>query len=225
MAAPEIPATWSDLILWGQERYRDRRFGQDEFIPSRPGLLYLVHQGAARILGFPAPDAPPALLGIWRAGQPYTIVGHSPFEMRVYAHLEETAVVWLYWRELQQWPALYQAILEQFHQRHQSQLAWLTLLGQKSTLKRLLYFWLLLSREVGEISPEGYRIPFPLTHCQIAQAIASTRVTVSRLLGRLQRQGVLISESDRYWRVNLTALQSELLSETGSPMTEDGSLS
>ncbi|MFN5515708.1 MAG: Crp/Fnr family transcriptional regulator [Cyanobacteriota bacterium] len=220
MNAPETPTVWSDLIPWGQARYRDRRFGKDQPIPSRAGLLYLVHQGAVRILSAPTPEAPPALLGIWRAGQPYTIVGHSPFEMRVYAHLAETAVVWLYWRELQQWPALYQEILEQFHQRHQSQLAWLTLLAQKSTLRRLLYFWLLLSREVGEFSSEDYQIPFPLTHTQIAQAIASTRVTVSRLLGRLQKQGILVSEGEQYWRVNLTALEAEL--RVGDPQSEAG---
>jgi len=209
MNSAEPIISWSDLVQWGKEHYRHRHFDKEATIPTRPGILYLVHQGAVRLLSFAPEGAQPVFLGIWRAGQPFTVVGHPQFKIQVYAQLDNTGVIWLYWRELQQYPDLYQQILEQFHQRHQSQLINLSLLGQKSTLQRLLHFLALLCQEVGEISPEGYCLPFPLTHSQIAQAIAASRVTVTRLLSRLQKQGVVSKLADQYLCINLAVLQSQ----------------
>ncbi|NLQ06947.1 winged helix-turn-helix domain-containing protein, partial [Cylindrospermopsis raciborskii LB2897] len=38
----------------------------------------------------------------------------------------------------------------------------------------------------------GYCLPFPLTHAQIGSAIGSTRVTVTRLMGKLRQRGLNI---------------------------------
>lgn len=43
--------TWQLLQDWAQSHYRDRTFSKDERVPSRPGLLYLVEQGAVRLVG------------------------------------------------------------------------------------------------------------------------------------------------------------------------------
>ncbi|NEO26287.1 MAG: Crp/Fnr family transcriptional regulator, partial [Kamptonema sp. SIO4C4] len=54
----------------------------------------------------------------------------------------------------------------------------------------------LLIEEYGEPIPQGYRLPYPLTHAQIGSAIGSTRVTVTRLMGRLRQQGAITIEGD-----------------------------
>jgi len=63
-------------------------------------------------------------------------------------------------------------------------------------MDRLLGFLTLLIEEFGEPSSEGYCLPFPLTHAQIGSAIGSTRVTVTRLMGKLRQQGLIGIQGD-----------------------------
>jgi CRP-like cAMP-binding protein len=77
-------------------------------------------------------------------------------------------------------------------------------LGQRRTIDRLLGFLTLLIEEFGEpyvseSEPEvvrGYRLPWALTHAQIGSAIGSTRVTVTRLMGKLRSKGLINTEDD-----------------------------
>jgi CRP-like cAMP-binding protein len=39
-------------------------------------------------------------------------------------------------------------------------------------------------------------LPFPLTHAQIGSAIGSTRVTVTRLMGKLRQRGLIGIQGD-----------------------------
>jgi DNA-binding transcriptional regulator YhcF (GntR family) len=68
----------------------------------------------------------------------------------------------------------------------------------------LLGFLTLLIEEFGEpyVSDgqsdvvRGYRLPWALTHAQIGSAIGSTRVTVTRLMGKLRSKGLINTEDD-----------------------------
>ncbi|MCG8699292.1 MAG: helix-turn-helix domain-containing protein, partial [Bacteroidales bacterium] len=44
----------------------------------------------------------------------------------------------------------------------------------------------------------GNCLPYPLTHAQIGSAIGSTRVTVTRLMGKLRQQGLISIEGDEF---------------------------
>jgi CRP-like cAMP-binding protein len=57
---------------------------------------------------------------------------------------------------------------------------------------RLVSFLLILCRDFGVPGTEGITIDLKLSHQAIAEAIGSTRVTVTRLLGDL-RQETMIS--------------------------------
>jgi Crp-like helix-turn-helix domain len=192
--------TWQGIIDWAQTHYRDRIFNKDEKIPTRPGLLYLVYRGAVRLVGSaiasksdnPESDAiEKVFLGFVGAGQPLEIVAQSPFNLQVYAHVEDTTVIWMYWEELDNWPHLRREVLEIFRYQHQRKLLWLCILGQKRTTDRLIGFLKLLIQEYGEASDRGYYLPYPLTHAQIASAIGATRVTITRLMGKLRQQGII----------------------------------
>lgn len=192
--------TWQGIIDWAQTHYRDRIFNKDEKIPTRPGLLYLVYRGAVRLVGSaiasksdnPESDAiEKVFLGFVGAGQPLEIVAQSPFNLQVYAHVEETTVIWMYWEELDNWPHLRREVLEIFRYQHQRKLLWLCIVGQKRTTDRLIGFLKLLIQEYGEASDRGYCMPYPLTHAQIASAIGATRVTITRLMGKLRQQGII----------------------------------
>jgi len=205
--------TWQRISDWAQEHYRCRTFVKDERIPSRPGLLYLVQRGAVRLTGnaqlsvdvaseedsaatpLMAQDEE-AFLGFVGAGQPFEIVAQSPFSLQSFAHVDQTTVIWLYWHDLDNWPHFRREILEAFRHQHQRKLLWLSTLGQRRTIDRLIGFLTLLIEEFGESCEEGYYLPFPLTHAQIGSAIGSTRVTVTRLMGKLRQRGIISSYGD-----------------------------
>ncbi len=201
--------TWQRIIDWSQEHYRVRTFAKDEKIPARPGLLYLVQRGAVRLVGSAQVNATSssssrlaqitpeeAFLGFVGAGQPFEIVAQSPFTLQSYAHVDQTSVLWMYWHDLDNWPHFRREVLDAFRYQHQRKLLWLSTLGQRRTIDRLLGFLTLLIEEFGEPSDNGYCLPFPLTHAQIGSAIGSTRVTVTRLMGKLRQRGMIRTQGD-----------------------------
>ncbi|MBD2460976.1 Crp/Fnr family transcriptional regulator [Oscillatoria sp. FACHB-1407] len=208
--------TWQRILDWAQEHYRCRTFGKDEKIPARPGLLYLVQRGAVRLVGeaqvsattgnsrLPRINSEEAFLGFVGAGQPFEIVAQSPFTLQSVAHVDQTAVIWLYWHDLDNWPHFRREVLNAFRYQHQRKLLWLSTLGQRRTIDRLLGFLTLLIEEFGEPCDEGYYLPWILTHAQIGSAIGSTRVTVTRLMGKLRQRGLIRSYGD-----NLLCLPAE----------------
>jgi len=201
---------WQRISDWATEHYRCRTFNKDEKIPARPGLLYLVQKGSVRLLGsaqanatmksngntrMPLVASEEAFLGFVGAGQPFEVVAQPPFTLQSFAHVDQTTVIWLYWNDLDTWPHFQKEVLDAFRRQHQRKLLWLSTLGQRRTIDRLLGFLTLLIDEHGEHCEQGYYLPFPLTHAQIGSAIGSTRVTVTRLMGKL-RQGGMIQSYD-----------------------------
>lgn len=198
--------TWQRITDWSQEHYRIRTFAKDERIPVRPGLLYLVQRGAVRLVGTaqlnagnsktPRVTLDEAFLGFVGAGQPFEIVAQSPFTLQSFAHVDQTSVLWMYWHDLDNWPHFRREVLDAFRYQHQRKLLWLSTLGQRRTIDRLLGFLTLLIEEYGEPLEDGYCLPFPLTHAQIGSAIGSTRVTVTRLMGKLRQRGMIRTHDD-----------------------------
>jgi global nitrogen regulator NtcA len=99
---------------------------------------------------------------------------------------------------------LISAPIEQFEKalRDNSEMSWLMLKGLSSRIlqtemmvetlahrdmgSRLVSFLLILCRDFGLPTPSGITIDLRLSHQAIAEAIGSTRVTVTRLLGDLK---------------------------------------
>lgn len=208
--------TWQRVSDWAQEHYRCRTFVKDERIPARPGLLYLVERGSVRLTGNAQVNLPlgdpdesaeiattplmaqdeEAFLGFVGAGQPFELVAQAPFSLQSFAHVDQTAIIWMYWHDLDNWPHFRREILDAFRHQHQRKLLWLSTLGQRRTIDRLIGFLTLLIEEYGEACDDGYYLPWPLTHAQIGSAVGSTRVTITRLMGKLRQQGMLQSYGD-----------------------------
>ncbi len=197
--------TWQRILDWAQEHYRCRTFSKDERIPARPELVYLVQRGAVRLVGTgqivaaagesksdsAEMGSEETFLGFVAAGQPFEIVGQSPVALQAYAHVDQSTVLWMYWHDLDNWPHFRREILDAFRYQHQRKLLWLATLGQRRTIDRLLGFLTLLIEEYGERTERGYCLPWSLTHAQIGSAIGSTRVTVTRLMGKLRSKGLI----------------------------------
>ncbi|MGJ3250273.1 MAG: Crp/Fnr family transcriptional regulator [Elainellaceae cyanobacterium] len=214
--------TWQRIIDWAQEHYRCRIFSKDEKVPARPGLLYLVQRGSVRLVGeaqvsatatgsasrLSSLNSEEAFLGFVGAGQPFEIVAQSPFTLQSFAHVDQTAVIWMYWHDLDNWPHFRREVLDAFRYQHQRKLLWLSTLGQRRTIDRLLGFLTLLIEEYGEPCETGYCLPWVLTHAQIGSAIGSTRVTVTRLMGKLRQKGLIQTYGD-----NLLCLPAESITK------------
>ena len=229
--------TWKTIMDWAQTHYRDRIFRKDEQIPVRPQLIYVVNQGAVRLVSETqnqqnndlslesiesdaeldsdlesTEEVERAFLGFIAAGKPFEVVSHSVFSVEAYAHVDYTQVAWLYWQDLENWPSFRQEVYDAFRDQHQRKLLWLSALGQRRTIDRLTSFLTLLVEEYGREHEQGqgYCLPYTLTHAQIGSAIGSTRVTVTRLMGKLRRQGIISIKNDNSICVNsLKIVKSE----------------
>ena len=67
--------------------------------------------------------------------------------------------------------------------------------GETSTIRlaRRLLDW---AAELGEAGANGVHVPLPMTHTELAQAIGSTRETVTRVLGNLTHDGLIERRAD-----------------------------
>jgi len=218
--------TWNNIIDWGQIHYRDRIFRKDEEIPTRPQLIYLVNQGVVRLVSQTSnqcqsdsldefdeledtEETESTFLGFIGATKPFEIVSQSTFSLHAYAHVDHTQVVWLYWQDLEKWPDFRQEIYDAFRYQHQRKLLWLSALGQRRTIDRLTCFLTLLIEEYGQKDQQDCCLPYTLTHAQIGSAIGSTRVTVTRLMGKLRRQGIISVKNDNSICINTQKTFSE----------------
>ena len=64
-------------------------------------------------------------------------------------------------------------------------------LAHRDMGSRLVSFLLILCRDFGVPVSDGIHIDLKLSHQAIAEAIGSTRVTITRLLGDLRQQGII----------------------------------
>lgn len=76
--------------------------------------------------------------------------------------------------------------------------------------KRLLALLLMLQEKLGDPSPYGVRIRTRLSHEDLAQMIATTRSTVTRLLLRFTREGLLTTDGRLLCLRNVAAIQRRI---------------
>jgi CRP-like cAMP-binding protein len=74
----------------------------------------------------------------------------------------------------------------------------LAIAGKRQVKDRLYYLLLWLEQQFGHQSPQGTRLSIRLTHQDLASACCTTRVTVTRLLSKLQQQGKITFDSKHH---------------------------
>lgn len=82
-------------------------------------------------------------------------------------------------------------------------------LAHRDMGSRLVSFLLILCRDFGVPSADGITIDLKLSHQAIAEAIGSTRVTVTRLLGELREQQMISIHKKRITVHNPVALSQQ----------------
>jgi CRP-like cAMP-binding protein len=158
-------------------------FAPKESIPLREEELWIIAHGLVRTLTW-TDQGNVISLGYWGTGE---LVGLplaklSPFQAECVTRTEARLV------PQEQWSYHLNAILE--NAQRSAQLA--SFLAHDRTLNRLAYLIEWLGVRFGKKVSEGVLIDIPLPHSAIGEMVGCSRVTVTRFLGALQKQGALV---------------------------------
>nr|MCU0537277.1 Crp/Fnr family transcriptional regulator [Hydrococcus sp. Prado102] len=93
---------------------------------------------------------------------------------------------------------LKEIILPQIIHRLQQTEFLLAISGVRQIQERLHHLLLWLKQNFGQEVAQGYRLSIRLTHQELANICGTTRVTISRLMGKLKQQGKITYDRDRH---------------------------
>lgn len=171
-------------------------FLKGEIIPLRPQAVWQVHQGIVKLSTINI-NGEEVLLGL--AG-PSGVFSLDLTSLPTYQAIafSEVQLECFPLTELQNSPELAQSILPQLILRLRQTEALLAISGQRRVQERFYQLLQLLKQEIGQPVEQGIRLSVRFRHQDLADACCSTRVTITRLLGKLQSQGKIIIDSKNH---------------------------
>lgn len=95
-------------------------------------------------------------------------------------------------------PLLARQFLTQFSDRLIMAEQLLSIVAIRKVETRLTQLLLMLKRQIGQPLEGEIRLPVRFTHQQLAEAICTTRVTITRILGDFQARGLVHLDSERH---------------------------
>lgn len=173
-------------LCQGRQTYH---FGKGLKIPLSSQEIWILRQGLVILSTFFS-DGGEANLSLVYPDMPFglPLTQVDPYEAIA---LTDVVLIRLNQIEVENSPLLAQEILQQINRRLQITEALLVVLHHNSVSCRLQALLLLLTKEIGEQTPEGIRIGVRLSHQQLADLVGTTRVTVTKTLKSLRKEGWL----------------------------------
>ncbi|GAC1459958.1 MAG: Crp/Fnr family transcriptional regulator [Chamaesiphon sp.] len=171
-------------------------YKKGEVIPLLPQGVWQVYQGLVQLSTL-CPNGEQILLG-WAGSSTFFGLWLTMLQVYQATALSDVSVRWFSLTEIENSPRLSQALLPQLTKRMRQTEALLAISGQRRVEDRLQRLLLLLKQEIGEAVAEGTCLSVRLTHQNIANAIGTTRVTITRLLKNLQHQGWISFSRERH---------------------------
>ncbi|AFY66543.1 Crp/Fnr family transcriptional regulator [Geitlerinema sp. PCC 7407] len=159
-----------------------RTFARRSNLPLLPNQLWQIHSGVVRTLTW-TEAGEVVTLGLWGPGDVLGIPLSSADPLQAECVTEVVA------RSLQpqDWPQVTDALLR--HARQTEELLSMVRSGPvQATLIQVLNW---LAQRFGNEHDHGRRIALRITHQELADLVGSTRVTVTKLLSTLERQGFI----------------------------------
>ncbi|MEB3199983.1 MAG: Crp/Fnr family transcriptional regulator [Synechococcaceae cyanobacterium] len=158
-------------------------------VPLLKNNVWLVTRGMVR-LGAITIHGDETLLGLAGPNEPFG----DPFSS-VLAYqattLVDSELLCISVGELRRQPQLAVVMLDAVVQRYRQSQALLALMALRRVEERVRGFLELLASDYGQPCEQGLRLNLRLTHQDIANAVGTTRVTVTRVLGALRQEGWL----------------------------------
>ncbi|MEH2197517.1 PAS domain S-box protein [Nostoc sp.] len=182
----------SGIVKNDGDFFNDRhvhKHSKGETIPLNPLVIWYVSQGLVKLSTY-CETGEEVLIGLATAGM---VFGSSLTSLNIYqaTAFSDVKLVSIYAAEIEASPNLSHTLLPKINQRLRQTESFLVISGRRRVQERLHYLLELLKREVGESVPEGTRLSVRFTHEDIASACCTTRVTITRLMGKLQDEGII----------------------------------
>jgi len=164
-------------------------------VPLLRDHIWLVVRGMVKLTALTI-HGDEMVLGLAGANEPF---GDPLAGVEAYSALAlaDSDLLCLPMREIHGDPALAVAMLQAVSQRYRQSQSLLGLMGLRRVEERLRGFLELLASEYGQPCAEGLRLNVRLTHQELASALGTTRVTVTRVLGVLREEGWLQLDGQR----------------------------
>lgn len=164
-----------------------------EIIPLKPQCIWQVCQGVVK-LSTVRENGEEVLVGLAGPAMPF---GSDLTSLQTYqaTALSTVELVSFSLTDLLASPTLTQKVFTQVNQRLRQTEALLAISGQRHVKDRLHHLLLLLKQEIGASVAEGTRLSIRFTHQELADACSTTRVTITRLLGKLQEEEKITLDS------------------------------
>lgn len=173
-------------------------------IPLAADGVWQVYRGFVQVSEILA-NGDEVLLG-WSQSSAFFGVELNLVQLETYQAkaLSDVYLRWYTIAEVHHNPKLMLLVLNQTLKRLRQTEALLAIAGLKRVDERLEGLLKLLAQEMGEPIADGIRLSVRLTHQMLANAISTTRVTVTRLLGDLQAEGRISFDGDRHLVIHPT---------------------
>lgn len=164
-------------------------------VPLLRHHLWLVVRGMVK-LGCVTVEGDELLLGLAGANELFgeSLAGPEAYEAKT---LCDCDLLCLSYADLEQHPSLAPALVKAISQRQRQSQLLLALMGLRRVEDRVKGFLELLAIDYGVSVPQGLRLTPRLTHQEIASALGTTRVTVTRIIGQLKELGWLSLDTQR----------------------------
>jgi CRP-like cAMP-binding protein len=181
-----------------EENYQKRslvQLGAGSTVPLLKQHIWLVVRGMVK-LGAITIHGDELLLGLAGPNEPFgdPLANVETYEART---LADSDLLCLSCADIHRDPRLTAALLEAVSLRIRQGQALLALMGLRRVEERVRGFLELLANEYGQPCEHGLRLNPRLTHHEMAAALGTTRVTVTRVIGVLKEQGFLKIDNQR----------------------------
>jgi CRP-like cAMP-binding protein len=165
-------------------------------VPLLKNTIWLVVRGMVK-LGAVSIHGDELLLGLAGPNEPF---GDPLSNVEAYEAITlcDTDLLCLSCAEIEQSPHLAMALMHAVSSRYRQAEVLLALLGLRRVEERVRGFLELLAQEYGQPCDTGLRLNLRLTHQELASALSTTRVTVTRVIGLLRDEGWLSIDAQRH---------------------------
>jgi PAS domain S-box-containing protein len=171
-----------------------------ETIVLYPQLLWYVKEGLVKLSTL-CETGEEVLVGFVKEGM---VFGSSMTSLHTYqaTALSDVSLVSIHLTEMAASPNLSHFLLPKINQRLRQTESFLVISGMRQVEDRLLHILQFLKQEIGEKVPQGIRLSVRLTHEDFAIACCTTRVTITRLMGKLKKQEKIYYDAKKHIILN-----------------------
>jgi CRP-like cAMP-binding protein len=157
-------------------------FARRTLLPEETDSLWKIETGFVRTFTY-LEDGTTVALGIWGQGD---VIGQPLSKLDPY-QIESLTPVTAIITPMISWDQMTDVLLSHIQQAEE-----LTMIrGYKRVEMMLIKLLMWLSKKFGSEVNEGRMIDMRLTHEDLANILGTTRVTVTRILGELEQQGLI----------------------------------